>query len=59
VNHQLQQLFDFCLEPKGFFFGYSHLISSFVSGVGQTGSILGYRKGFQELFLPGRTTRWL
>jgi hypothetical protein len=28
VNHQLQQLFYFCLEAKGFFFGNSHLVSS-------------------------------
>jgi hypothetical protein len=28
VDHQLQQLFYFCLEAKGFFFGDSHFVSS-------------------------------
>jgi hypothetical protein len=26
VNHELQQLFYFCLEAKGFFFGNCHLV---------------------------------
>jgi hypothetical protein len=37
VNHQLQQLFDFSLKAKGFFFGDSHLVPRDVTDYGLNG----------------------
>jgi hypothetical protein len=48
VNHQLQQLFYFCLEAKGLFFGDSHLMSSFVDqGLNRPGKYWDTGKDFK------------